>query len=127
MASQVVLNCRDQILDAVEDSPAESVLGQITEKPFDHVEPRGAGRGKMNKESRMALQPGLDLGMLVGRIVPEYRTHYTSLSLFRRRQRANIIQGIRIHQATSMAMKPKEARLAMVRKVLPPKTLSFTR
>jgi predicted transcriptional regulator len=36
---QVPFDGRDQFLDAAEDPPAQSVLGQITEEPLDHVEP----------------------------------------------------------------------------------------
>src|SRR5689334_20136519 len=67
--SQILMDRRNQILDATEDSPTQPVFCQVTEESLHHVEPGGAGWSEMNREPRMALQPSLHLWMLVSRIV----------------------------------------------------------
>ena len=42
---------------------------EIAEEPFDHVEPRTAGRGEVHVKARMACQPLLHLRMLVRGVV----------------------------------------------------------
>ena len=38
---QVVLDRRDELVYAVEDAPAQGLVGQIPKPPFDQIEPRG--------------------------------------------------------------------------------------
>lgn len=51
------------------DTALERVGVQVAEESLDHVEPRSAGRREVHVEARMALEPGLDLRMLVGGVV----------------------------------------------------------
>ena len=59
----------DQFLDAAEDAAAESVLGQVAEEAFHHVQPRAAGGREVHVETRMASEPALHLRMFVRRVV----------------------------------------------------------
>ena len=52
--------------DAVVDSAPKLLVGEQAEPAFDLVDPGGAGRGEVDVEARMAAQPGLDLGGVVG-------------------------------------------------------------
>ena len=54
---------------------ADAVLGDQAEEALDLVEPGSRGRGEVHMEARMALQPGLDLGMLVGGVVVGDQVH----------------------------------------------------
>ena len=65
----VLVDGRDQLLDVAEDAPAEPVVGQIPEEALHHVEPGGTGRSEVDVKSRMARQPALHSGMLVGGVV----------------------------------------------------------
>ena len=65
----VVSDGCDQFLHVAEDAAADPLLGQITEEPFDHVEP-GTARGcEMHVKARVLGQPPLHFVMLVGRVV----------------------------------------------------------
>ena len=60
-----------EVDDRVEDAAFQSALGELGEEALDRVEPRTRGRREMEDETRVARQPGHDLGMLVGGIVVE--------------------------------------------------------
>ena len=60
-----------EIDDGAEDAALEAAAGQLGEVAFDRVEPRGGCWGEVENETGMALEPGADLGMLVGRVVVE--------------------------------------------------------
>ena len=49
----------------------DHVLTDVPEEPFHEIEPRGGGRGEVQVEPRMALQPGRDSCVLVGAVVVE--------------------------------------------------------
>src|SRR5213079_1692584 len=55
-----------QIDDGAEDPSSQALAGQSGEEIFDRVEPGAGGRGEMEGPARMADEPGLDLGVLVG-------------------------------------------------------------
>ncbi len=57
--------------DRVKDATLEAAAGELGEIPFDRVEPRGGRRGEVEEEAGMALEPGTDLCVLVGRVVVE--------------------------------------------------------
>src|SRR5260370_28873829 len=54
-----------QARGAVEAAAANSLRGDQAEPALDQVEPRGAGRGEVQMESRVRGQPLFDRGMLV--------------------------------------------------------------
>ncbi len=69
MARDILLNRRDEFGDAAEDPTPNPLVRQVTEEAFHKVEPRTAGWREMHVNARMALEPSLDLRMLVGGIV----------------------------------------------------------
>ena len=65
----VVSHRGDQFLDIPEDSAAKALLGQISEEPLDHVQPRTAGGREVDMKPRVASDPALHLRVLVGGVV----------------------------------------------------------
>ena len=65
VAVHVFVDGRNQFLDISKDTSPETMLGQVTEESIDHVQPRRTGGSEVDMESRMALEPALNLGMLV--------------------------------------------------------------
>jgi hypothetical protein len=69
----VLLDCAEnrslELIDAAEHSTGDLLLSQMAEEAFDHVEPRGAGRGEMKMKSRMPSNPAQNDGVLVGAVV----------------------------------------------------------
>ncbi len=53
----------------MEDAVPDLVGGQVAEEDFDPVEPRDRGGRKVHLESPMHIDPAMDPGMVVGRIV----------------------------------------------------------
>ena len=47
-----------QVGDRVEDAAADALAGHLGEEVRDGVEPRGRGRGEVERPTRMARQPG---------------------------------------------------------------------
>jgi hypothetical protein len=57
--------------DGAEDAAPQAPSGQGREEIFDGVEPGAGGRGEVEDPARMADEPGLDLGVLMGRVIVE--------------------------------------------------------
>ena len=55
-----------EVGDGPEDATLETALGQDGKKAFDRIEPGGRGRGEVECSARMARQPSVHRGMLVG-------------------------------------------------------------
>jgi hypothetical protein len=51
VAINVAFYCHDQFFQVAEDAALQSVLSKVAEEPFDHVQPRGTGRGEVNVEA----------------------------------------------------------------------------
>ena len=66
---EIVVDGRLQFGDALEDAPADGVLGDFGEEAFDLVQPGGRRRREVEMEAGVLFQPRLDLGMLVGGVV----------------------------------------------------------
>ena len=60
-----------EVDDRVEDAALEAPFGQLGKIAFDGIEPGTRCRGEMERPSGMALEPLLDLGVLVGGVVVE--------------------------------------------------------
>ncbi len=69
MQVDIIADGRHQFFDIAEDAAAEPVLGKVAEEALDHVQPGTAGGREIDVESRMAVEPLFDLGVLVGRVV----------------------------------------------------------
>ena len=69
MLLEVGFDCGLEFGDAAEHAAADGVFGDQAEEPFDEIDPRGRGRGEVKVEAGMALEPRLDLGMLVGGVI----------------------------------------------------------
>ena len=52
-----------------EHAAQQAVLGELCEIPLDGVQPRRGGWGEMEGPARVALQPLIDLRMLVGGVI----------------------------------------------------------
>ena len=62
----------DRFLDfchALENSSAQSLLGEHRKEALNDVEPGTACRREMNREARVTFQPGFDLGVFMCRVV----------------------------------------------------------
>jgi len=57
--------------DGAEDAAPQAPSGQGREEILDGVEPGAGGRGEVEDPARMADEPGLDLGVLMGRVIVE--------------------------------------------------------
>ena len=55
----------------MEDASLEASCGELGEEALDGVQPRGGGWGEVEGEARVAIEPGADLGVLVGGVVVE--------------------------------------------------------
>jgi hypothetical protein len=60
-----------ELAGAAMDAAPQLLLGQGREPTLDQIEPRGAGRGEVQVEARMAQEPALDRRSLVGGIIVE--------------------------------------------------------
>ena len=58
-----------EFVHACEAVAPDAVLGDVAEEPLDHVEPGGAGGREVHDEARVFDEPGLHVGMLMGRVV----------------------------------------------------------
>src|SRR3954470_8575677 len=66
----------------VEHAALETSLGELGEEAFDGVQPRARGRGEVEGPAWVAVQPVMDLAVLVRRIVVEnYVDHLTGRDL----------------------------------------------
>src|ERR1035441_4690876 len=65
----VVADGGDQLLQVLEDAAPDLVCCQVTEEPFDHVEPGSRRRREADVESLVFQQPALDARMFVRRVV----------------------------------------------------------
>lgn len=59
--------------DAVEGAAPQSLPGEDREEAFDGIEPGGRGWSEVEGPPRMAIEPGFDLGMLVGAVIAHDR------------------------------------------------------
>ena len=64
-----VLDGLNQFFHAAKHSVADPVMRDFPKPAFDDVQPRTAGRRVVDMESLVPLEPRLDLGMLVRRVV----------------------------------------------------------
>ena len=60
-----------EVDEGAEDTAFEATLRQFGEEAFDGIEPRARGRGEVESEALMAIEPSSHLGMLVGSVVVE--------------------------------------------------------
>ena len=65
----VVVNGGDELVHAAKHAAAQALDGEIAKESLDHVQSRRRGRGEMNVEARVTIEPTLHSGMLVGGIV----------------------------------------------------------
>ena len=65
----VISNRHDEFFEIAKNAAAKPVLSEIAEEALHHVEPRGAGGCEVHMKTWVALQPALDLGVFVGRVV----------------------------------------------------------
>ena len=65
----VVVDGVNQFHHIAKHATPQAVGGEVAEEALDHVQPRGAGGGEVDMKAPMTLQPALDGGMFVGRVV----------------------------------------------------------
>ncbi len=65
----VVFDCSNQFRGALETSPPDSFLGEVAEPPLHQVQPGRTRRRKVQRETRVLLQPYLHPGLFVSPIV----------------------------------------------------------
>jgi len=69
MTADVIANGLGEFLHDVERAATKALLGQISKPAFDPIEP-GTGRGrKVQVKARVATQPTLNPGMLMGAVI----------------------------------------------------------
>ena len=59
----------DQLADRVEGAAADGLAGDDPEEDLDHVQPGPGGRGEVQRDPRVAGQPGRHRGVFVGGVV----------------------------------------------------------
>src|SRR5215469_3910466 len=69
VAVDVIADRQIEFFKIAKHTATQPVLGEVAEETLHHVEPRGTGRSEVHVEPWMALEPALDLGMFVGRVV----------------------------------------------------------
>ena len=65
----MLLDSGDEIRDAAKDTSSQLLLGEVTEEPFDHVEPRRTGGREVDMKAGMVCEPPLNGRLFVGRVV----------------------------------------------------------
>src|SRR6516225_340461 len=70
---QKAVNSGLQLDNRAEDTALESLPRQPGEEALDGVEPGTRRRGVVEDETRMTVEPGADLGMLVSTVIVEDR------------------------------------------------------
>jgi len=71
--SEVCLDCRYQLGDAIEATAPYAFFCEVPEPPFNKIQPRGTGGGEMHMESCMPIQPLLYLDLAVSPVVVHYQ------------------------------------------------------
>ena len=66
---EVLSDRADQVIDVVKASAFDRPLGQVTEEPLDHVQPRRTGWCEVEVEPWIPLGPHLHFGVLVRCVV----------------------------------------------------------
>jgi len=66
---QVLLNGGDQFRNAAEYSAADSLIGNLAEPAFDHIQPGTRCWNEVQMKARMSSHPGFYARMLVGRVI----------------------------------------------------------
>src|SRR3954469_25514429 len=81
----IVVSLCDEAVDgglefnnAPEDTALQSLLGKFGEEALDGVEPRARGRGEVEGEARVPVEPLRHLRMLMGGVVVEDHVHELS-------------------------------------------------
>ena len=69
MMLQVIFDDRFEIADAVKDAAPDGILCDQAEEALDQIDPGRRSRREVEMEARVAFEPCLDLGMLVGCVV----------------------------------------------------------
>ena len=62
-----------KIGDAEKDAALNGFVVEVAEPPLDEIHPTGTGGNEVGNETRMALQPGCHLFVLVGTVVVHYQ------------------------------------------------------
>ena len=65
----VVVDSGDQLHDIPKHTASKAINGQVPKEAFHHIEPGSTGGCEVNMEPRMTIQPALDSGMFVSRVV----------------------------------------------------------
>ena len=60
-----------EIDDGAEDAALEAALGELGEEAFDGIEPGARGRGEVEDEALVPVEPSTDLRVLVSGVVVE--------------------------------------------------------
>ena len=69
MGFEILVDGFNERLNAVEDSPSDSLVGDVAEPSFDHVEPRRTGRNKVEVKAFVEFEPALHRRAFVGGVV----------------------------------------------------------
>src|SRR5262245_29081816 len=71
------LDGRLQRHERVKDAALEAALGELGEEALDRIEPRAGGGGEVEGPARMAMQPVVDLVVLMRRgVVENHMDHF---------------------------------------------------
>jgi len=69
MVRDVGLHGSFELWDRSKNASADAVLGDVPEKTFHHIEPRGTGGREVDMDPRVLLQPGFDRRVLMGGVI----------------------------------------------------------
>ena len=73
MSIDVIGDSLYQVADAVEDSPADSLVGEFAQPAFDQIEPGTGRRSEMHVEAWMAFEPASNFDVFVRAVVVDHQ------------------------------------------------------
>lgn len=82
MVIHVFAHGGDQLLDAMESSATDALVGQFAEPSLDQVQPGRTGGSEVQMKAGVLAQPAFDLGMFVGSVVVEDQVQVQSRRCF---------------------------------------------
>ena len=74
-ALEVGLDGGDEVGYRVEAATAQGFVGELAEPALNQVQPRRRGRGEMQVEPLVAIQPAFNVGMVVRGVVVQNQMH----------------------------------------------------
>src|SRR5438445_3433162 len=117
----VVFYGGDQFGNAVEDAASDALVSDVTEEPFHHVQPRGAGWRVVHLKAFVPSEPALHVWMLVSCIIIRNDVDllfFGSMSIDLTKERDPVLVGVTVsaltqHRSVQRVERRKQCRRTM--------------